>query len=602
MRSRPIPRVILGVPPSGPPAQAAAGGRSGPAESAGNAEPAGRPADMTTGPDVQPEESASTGSTFTLAATARRLGETLLDFAAPLPVPARDITGVWLAETDAQLLLRAGTLVLAPGARTSDETSLLMTAALKAEAAGVVFGARANVDAQRCQDAVDAGLAVITLAPGASWLQLASVLQTLAGGHSDVPADDYREGQSTDLFDVANSVAAILGGPATIENMDSRILAFSADQAAGDEIRKQSVLGHQVPYEYAQQLRQLGVFRAVNDSDEPVFLPSLGPGVLPRVGMRVRAGNQNLGSIWVVVDEPPNAHRNRTLMEAADIVALSMLRTRTAADAAARLRYGLLVMLLEGGAAAEETAARIGFGGQAAVVMAAGLRHSDAHAAETDTEAETEAELERLANAVGLHLHAANALSVVARLGGHVYAVFPVGRKSGGEQSARRVAGEVAARLHSSQVVVGLGPVVASAGRLNRSRVGADSALRVLLSRRGSEKSAMVASGDEVQVEALMLALRDSLVAGRERPAGPLALLIAHDVAHGGDLVATLTLWLDFFGDVAAASAALHVHQNTFRYRLRKLCEVARIDLSDPEERFALMLQLRLFEVPSKNS
>jgi DNA-binding PucR family transcriptional regulator len=36
------------------------------------------------------------------------------------------------------------------------------------------------------------------------------------------------------------------------------------------------------------------------------------------------------------------------------------------------------------------------------------------------------------------------------------------------------------------------------------------------------------------------------------------------------------------------------VHQNTFRYRLRRLSEVGEIDLGDPDTRLALMLQLRL--------
>ena len=44
---------------------------------------------------------------------------------------------------------------------------------------------------------------------------------------------------------------------------------------------------------------------------------------------------------------------------------------------------------------------------------------------------------------------------------------------------------------------------------------------------------------------------------------------------------------------MAAASAAMFVHANTFRYRLRRLTEVSGIDLTDPEQRFAAMLQLR---------
>jgi DNA-binding PucR family transcriptional regulator len=49
---------------------------------------------------------------------------------------------------------------------------------------------------------------------------------------------------------------------------------------------------------------------------------------------------------------------------------------------------------------------------------------------------------------------------------------------------------------------------------------------------------------------------------------------------------------------VAAAAAALHTHPNTFRYRLRRLTEVGGIDLTDPDARFAAMLELRLMGHP----
>jgi DNA-binding PucR family transcriptional regulator len=54
---------------------------------------------------------------------------------------------------------------------------------------------------------------------------------------------------------------------------------------------------------------------------------------------------------------------------------------------------------------------------------------------------------------------------------------------------------------------------------------------------------------------------------------------------------------LDAFGDVIAAAEAVHVHPNTFRYRLHRIAEVGEVDLGDSESRFALMLQLRLLDV-----
>ncbi|HEU5005422.1 MAG TPA: helix-turn-helix domain-containing protein, partial [Jatrophihabitantaceae bacterium] len=60
----------------------------------------------------------------------------------------------------------------------------------------------------------------------------------------------------------------------------------------------------------------------------------------------------------------------------------------------------------------------------------------------------------------------------------------------------------------------------------------------------------------------------------------------------------TLRAWLDAFGDVIAASAAVYVHPNTFRYRLRRLAEVGQIDLADSQARFSAMLQLRIVARP----
>ena len=45
---------------------------------------------------------------------------------------------------------------------------------------------------------------------------------------------------------------------------------------------------------------------------------------------------------------------------------------------------------------------------------------------------------------------------------------------------------------------------------------------------------------------------------------------------------------------LTSAAAATFVHPNTLRYRLRRLAEVSGLELADPEQRFAAMLELRM--------
>ena len=87
----------------------------------------------------------------------------------------------------------------------------------------------------------------------------------------------------------------------------------------------------------------------------------------------------------------------------------------------------------------------------------------------------------------------------------------------------------------------------------------------------------------------------DDLAGSRDNAVrGAVAALRRHDEESNSQLLDTLAAWLDAFGDVAVAAEAVHVHPNTFRYRLRRLSEVAGIDLTDPNARFAAMLELRM--------
>ena len=69
--------------------------------------------------------------------------------------------------------------------------------------------------------------------------------------------------------------------------------------------------------------------------------------------------------------------------------------------------------------------------------------------------------------------------------------------------------------------------------------------------------------------------------------------LIAYDADHGAELVATLSSYLECRGNYDATSAALSVHRNTLKYRLRRIKEVSNHDLKDPDTLFNLQLATR---------
>jgi DNA-binding PucR family transcriptional regulator len=56
--------------------------------------------------------------------------------------------------------------------------------------------------------------------------------------------------------------------------------------------------------------------------------------------------------------------------------------------------------------------------------------------------------------------------------------------------------------------------------------------------------------------------------------------------------VDTLQAWLNYPGQPQQAAKLLHLHPNTLRHRMKRIGEIATLDLTDPRERLALQLQI----------
>ena len=106
----------------------------------------------------------------------------------------------------------------------------------------------------------------------------------------------------------------------------------------------------------------------------------------------------------------------------------------------------------------------------------------------------------------------------------------------------------------------------------------------------------MLFRSEDVLIDSLLLDLADLAAARREGTMPEIARLLDYDLEHQAQLVDTLRAWLDCFGDLPAAAARMYVHPNTYRYRIRRVSEVSGLDLKDPRQRFAAMVQLRLLD------
>ncbi|MFI6599651.1 PucR family transcriptional regulator [Nonomuraea sp. NPDC050536] len=517
------------------------------------------------------------------------LGATVLDPVAGDPPSAGEVTGVTVLDPHDDLVPAHGALVLGVGVRSPGRAADLLRRLAPARACALVLRAPIRVTPEVRAAVEESGVSLLGLTRGVSWIQLATLAHAVLTRVAPPERAQEIGVRAGDLFAVANAVSALLDAPVTIEDRGLRVLAFSERQDEADESRVETILGRQMPERYLRLLEERGVFAELYGSDGPVYFDLRVPGLLARAALAVRAGDEILGSIWASVHGPLTSARLRAFAEVGRLVALHMLHHRATGDAGRALRSDLVAAALDGGPDAVRALDRLGLRYRPSVVMAYALTSRwDAGGA-----ADGEAARRRAADAFAVHLSTVHPGSACALIGEVAYGILPA-RAEDGTLRARRIAAEFLERIgERGRGVIGVGSLAGDGSALPASRADADRVVGVLRADPGSGPVGWI--GD-LCVEVLLSESWQQLGSWGHRLDGPVDRLRAYDAAHGGRLVPTLRSWLDSFGDVPAASAAVHVHPNTFRYRLRRLTEIGGIDLADPDQRFAAMLFLRLYE------
>ena len=407
--------------------------------------------------------------------------------------------------------------------------------------------------------------------PAVSWSELAAVIYGLV-----LEGRETESGRGpTDLFALADSLADAIGGAVTIEDRLSRVLAYSKLQQHADPARVATIIGRQAPEHLRAFFDAGGVFAHLAASDDPLFVAGDAElGLTGRMVVAVRSGRELMGSIWVACSAPLRGAARTALADGARTVALHLLRSRASADLERQVESELVIRLLEGTADAATAASRLG------------LPHSPLRviAVQAFLGAQRDAALlvafERATTGFGWSRPGRSALA-----GNTVYTLLP------GEQAAtaRRWVGGLRAALPDGVTVLAGISGAAGVADLPAARREADECLALHeASRRGAAPPAYDESWDDILLQRLRTAARS----GRSPHRGPVAELRRHDHAHATEYVATLQAWLEAQGDPVEAGERLGVHENTVRYRLRKMAEIANLQLDDAKKRLAMMIEL----------
>ncbi len=491
--------------------------------------------------------------------------------------------------------VETGDVILAVGVDPSDrEAAALLRRAGTSRAAGVIFKLEPDAEppASTLDASADARVAVLGVAPDIVWGQLHTLLRTAraaAGAPGEVGPGGAPVG---DLFALANAVASMVGGATTIEDPRSTVLAYSSTDAPIDEARRETILGRRVPEGWLRRLRDDGVFRQVwAGGVVRVDYSATDAQYRTRLAVAVRAGGEILGSIWVMEgDRPLGAEAESALAEAGRIAALHLLRHRSGDDLERRRRGDLLRSVLGGRTPPDVLGSSLAIAPASFVTVVAFelTLNSDASVADQTVI------VDRAVALITIHCEAYRRQAATVPEGRIVYVLLP-DRSAADPARLVNFASTLVDHLTEDLKVearAGIGATVSGLDGVLSSRSDADQVLRVL----ARDTARVVAHIDTIRSRAVLLRLRDLANHDPSLRAGKLERLVAHDRDRRGAYLPTLRAYLDTFGDVAAASASINVHPNTFRYRLRRLLELADLDLADASERLVAHLQLTFLQ------
>ncbi|MBO1266650.1 PucR family transcriptional regulator [Arthrobacter cavernae] len=474
-----------------------------------------------------------------------------------------------------------GGILLGIGLHPADpRTATVVKEAAEAGFAAIIIKMMSQDIEQLAVIADQSGIALLVVEDEVSWRQLDALLESAVGTVAEANSSLVPLGVG-DLFALANAIAAMVGGATTIENLQEQILAYSTlpDQPI-DEDRRSGILGRQVPYQPENAGQYASVFRA----EGAVHIDGVGDAAMDRLAIAVRAGKQPLGSIWVVdADGTLDAEAKRALESAADIAALHMLRARSSYDLARQQRSELLRRLLESDDDSQLVAEQLALGRTGPFVVVA-------FEAEVVPGSE-EIALARLLDLVSTHCESHRQGTQCVMIGTTIYALFTEARAGSLpliEGLARRLIDRAAASLHLN-LRVSLGTPVAVVNEISRSKYDAD---RVLLMLAAGERGGTYASAAEMRSRLTLLEVA-ALFRSRPRLMSPAAeAMVEHDSRADTEYAKTLRTYLDFSCDSAKTAQALSLHQNTLRYRLRRMKEIFGIDPGRPDDMVVLWLSL----------
>ncbi|MEK3807343.1 PucR family transcriptional regulator [Metabacillus sp. SLBN-84] len=390
------------------------------------------------------------------------------------------------------------------------------------------------------------------------------------------------------LEDVADRISEVLQCPITIEDVNHRLLAYSTHDDCTDQARISTIIGRRVPEKVINSLWKDGTIPMLLQTDDPIRVKNIDEvGLGNRIAISIWKNEEVLGFIWALeIDKKLTDEELGLLKKAAQVVKGKLLNFHNRTSKKEERNQEFFWKLLTGHIQQKDEILN-GFHeigvtppSQHSVVL---FRFSE------EIKEPTEKQINYL-------LQTTQQVHVLLSTLDQNELIVLLSPKSDQplydiKQFVDWTILQLSERFKIDRVKAAIGSIYREIDQIELSYKEALSVQNI--KKRFTEETDGLNSFSELGIYQYLDLLHE-----KQQKEGfvhySLRRLKEYDQVHHTDLVETLETYLDKDSNVNEAAKALNVHVNTLGYRMKRISQIAELDLRNPNQKITIYLSLKL--------
>ncbi|GLY12172.1 transcriptional activator AdeR [Bacillus badius] len=413
-------------------------------------------------------------------------------------------------------------------------------------------------------------------------------------GYMEKVTGNFFSNEYESLEMLADLISEELECPITIEDDNHRIIAYSRHEDEVDPVRIATIMRRRVPENVINSLWKVGAIPRLFETEEPVVVPRIDQvGIRERVAISVRKNKEVVGFIWAHPSKPFDEQKIIILQEAAKAVKNQLIQRQKQKTETEKNYEELFWKLLTGHFTRLRDLEQVNerynlvLKGMMTVVIVDFLQPVNRS-------------VERQTNYL---VETMQQLPIIARTfdNGQLILLVRLPEKEKDQALSdfiNNLIGKIKERQNISGIVAASGSMTDNPLALARSY---QEALYVLKVKQQFPSAA--ASIFRYEKLGVFQFIEDLAVIRKRSGYQNLAIekLSQYDDNHHANLQETIFTFLQYDGNMNDAAKALHIHANTLAYRLKRISEIADINLKDANQKMTLYLDLLIKQLEEEN-